>query len=89
MTQRRHPVERARPALRGGQHQGDAFKIEGRLSQAPAPRIQATKDAKSPMLELAKRLVIRGALREHLDRRLSEPGMKVRFERARRVRLGR
>jgi len=54
MTQRRHPVERARPALRGGQHQGDAFKIEGRLSQAPAPRIQATKDAKSPMLELAK-----------------------------------
>ena len=36
----------------------------------------------------SKTEVIREALREHLDRRLSELGMKARFEQARKTRLG-
>lgn len=37
----------------------------------------------------SKTEVVREALEEHLARRLSEPGMRARFDRERRKRLGR
>jgi hypothetical protein len=63
-------------------------KPKGRL-KLPEPLASDLLDFRAANYQAQEQEIVQEALREHLDRRLAEPGMKVRFEQARTLRLGR
>ena len=63
-------------------------KPKGRL-KLPEPLASDLLDFRAANYRALESEVVQEALREHIDRRLAEPEMKRRFDRARAERLGR